>query len=497
MADPKTPGPNDESGAYAAMSSTWTKITDIRAGADAVRAKGEVYLPRFEAEDKNDYARRLASAPWRPEFNDALGTLVAKPFSRDIAVTNAESAELKAIVEDVDTRGNNLTVFAREMMADGVSYGLHAILVDHPPNPGARTVAEERAAALRPYFVHVKAEQLIAVYFGVVDGNLWPIHARIREVLTERDGFSEKTITQVRVLEPGIWQVWRANDKDEWSIHEQGTTSLTYVPLVIWFTGERKGDHEVKPPLKDLADLQMELYRALSREDEVLNFAGYPMLSGNGFHKPSEPIVVGPRSVLYAPGGEGVNTSWSFIQPDPANLAEIRAKIAAIQSDMHRLGMMPMVQKAGGISATATAVDTAKAHSVLQMWAITLKDALEQAFVIAEDYRGRESKVEVQAFTDFTADPFAQAPLTALREARKSGDISRRTYWQGLRRFDVLPADFDADQEDEALATENEGIEPEEPIDPRTGLPIVQPGPDDGDDADDAGGTDDPENLAA
>lgn len=473
MADQKTPGPNDESGAYAAMSSTWAKITDIRAGADAVRAKGEAYLPRFEEEGKLEYERRLASAPWRPEFNDALSTLVAKPFARDIKVEGADSDDLKAIVEDVDTRGNNLTVFARDMMADGVSYGLHAILVEHMPNGGARTQADEKAAGLRPYFVHVKAEQLIAIYFEVVQGKLWPVHARIRETVVERDGFAETVVTQVRVLEPGRWEVWRQNDKKEWVKHEEGATSLAYVPLVIWFTGERKGDHEVKPPLKDLADLQIELYRALSREDEVLNFAGYPMLSGNGFSEPKEKIVVGPRSVLYAPGGDGINTSWTFIQPDAANLKEIRDKIAAIQTDMHRLGMMPMVQKAGGISATATAVDTAKAHSVLQMWAITLKDALEQAFVIVEDYRKRESKVEVEVFTDFTADPFAQAPLTALREARKTKDISRKTYWNGLRRFDVLPADFDPEKEDEELATEQEGIQAEQAIDPRTGQPIT------------------------
>jgi hypothetical protein len=489
MADPKPPGPNDESGAYRSMSSTWQKITDIRAGADAVRAKGTAYLPKFEEEGQKDYERRNASAPWRPEFNDALGSLVAKPFSRDVGVTGAETDELKAFIEDVDTRGNNLTVFARDMMADGVSYGLHGILVDHPPNPGTRTVAEERAAGLRPYFVHVKAEQLIAVYFAMVSGKMRAVHARIRETVVERAGFAEKVVVQVRVLDPGTWQVWRENDKKEWGVHDQGATSLPYVPLVIWFTGERKGDHEVKPPLKDLADLLIELYRALSREDEVLNFAGYPMLSGNGFNKPAEKIVVGPRSILYAPGAEGITTSWTFIQPDSSNLAEIRAKIGAIQADMHRLGMMPMVQKAGGISATATAVDTAKAHSVLQMWSITLKDALEQAFVIAEAYGKRESKVEIDVFTDFTADPFAQAPLNALREARKSGDLSRRTYWQGLRRFDVLPADFDAEAEDEQIATETEGLEPEQPIDPRTGLPIVQPG--------DAGGTEDQANSAA
>ncbi|SHG79464.1 protein of unknown function [Kaistia soli DSM 19436] len=475
MADPKTPSPNDESGAYQALCGAWAMISDIRAGASAVRGKGVAYLPKYEAESTEDYARRKATAPWRPEFNDALAALVSKPFSRDIGVRGADDFDLKSLVEDVDTRGNSITIFARDVFADGIADGLHGILIDHPPMPPNATRADEKAAGARPYFVHIQAIDLIAVYFEVIGGRLVPVHARIRECVTERSGFAETTINQVRVLEPGIWQVWRADDQGNWFKYQYGETSLSYVPLVLFFTGERRGDYLNKPPLKDLADLQIELFQALSRQDEILNFAGFPMLSANGFSKPEGDIKVGPRSILFAPAVEGVQTSWQFIQPDAALIEQVASHVGSITEDMRRLGMQPMVQRAGGVTATATSVDTAKAHSVLQAWVIGLKDALEQAFVIACDYLGRQASVELDISTDFSVEPFAQAPLTALATARKAKDISQLTYWDGLRRFDVLPSDFDPDQEELRIAEELQGLEPEQEIDPITGLPVDDP----------------------
>lgn len=464
--------PNTPSSAYNSMAATWQMIADIRAGADAIRHGKEKYLPKFEAEDQIDYARRCKSAPWRPEFNDALAALIAKPFTQEISIKGAEDAEMKAFIEDVDTRGNNLTMFAKDTLENGIAAGLHAIFVENTVNVGLRTVAEEKAAGVRPYFIHVKAIDLIAVYIARVSGKMAVVHARIRESVVDIDGFGEKRIHQVRVLTPGKWEVYRPNEKGDWLLFDEGVTSLPYVPLVLYFTGERHGDHMVKPPLKDLADLQIELYRALSREDEVLNFSGFPMLSGNGFARPKESIKVGPRAILYAPAGD-VATSWSFVQPNAAVLALVSEKCKSIATDMARLGMQPIVAKAGLATATATSIDAAKAHSVLQSWVMGLSDALEQAFTMVGDYRGQNgSLVEVDISTDFSALPFVPAPLLTLQTARDARDISQRTYWEGLRRFDVLPPGFDMDAEAKALASETQDLVPEVSIDPLTGKPV-------------------------
>lgn len=113
---------------------------------------------------------------------------------------------------------------------------------------------------------------------------------------------------------------------------------------------------------------------------------------------------------------------------------------------------------------------------------MALKDALEQAFVYTAEWMGEDTNVECIVSTDFDVVPFAQAPLQALKDARAGKDISQRTYWDGLRRFNVLPQDFDAETEEVALAEELQGLEPEDEIDPVTGAPLA-PGGDDGLDA--------------
>ena len=134
--------------------------------------------------------------------------------------------------------------------------------------------------------------------------------------------------------------------------------------------------------------------------------------------------------------------------------------------------MQPLARGSGTESATRAAIEGAKAHSVVEAWALGLKDVLEQAFVFTCRWLREEPTVEVEVDTDFSVEPFAQAPLDALAKARAAKDISQRTYWSSLRRFDVLAPDFDADAEEKALAEETQGLEPEEPIDPITGQPL-------------------------
>jgi hypothetical protein len=57
---------------------------------------------------------------------------------------------------------------------------------------------------------------------------------------------------------------------------------VTEIPIALFFTGERTGNYRVKPPLLDMAWMQIELYRAMSRNDQILTLAGSPMLVARG-----------------------------------------------------------------------------------------------------------------------------------------------------------------------------------------------------------------------
>src|SRR4051812_22193629 len=156
--------PRNPSMAYRSVVADYRMVGSVLSGAGAVRKEKELFLPKYKAESFVEYDRRVASAPWRPEFNDALRNIAAKPFTKPVSLQGMVPASIKAFAEDTDTLGNNLHVFARRAFYRGVAFGLHGILVDYPTMQPGLTVADERRSGARPYWCHVPANNLIALY---------------------------------------------------------------------------------------------------------------------------------------------------------------------------------------------------------------------------------------------------------------------------------------------------------------------------------------------
>lgn len=483
MADPKD-DPSTQSGERAAMDADWTLIDDVLGGAKVIRDKGVTYLPKYDNEGQTEYDRRRRAAPWRPEFADALRFLAAKPFGHDVALKGNMPESIKGLAEDIDGRGNNLTQVAAEAFGQGIARGLHLILVDFPSMAPNATREDEKRANARPYWVNIPANDIVALYTAWVGGKETVVHLRFRETITVRSGFGEEVRHRIRVYEPGLWQIWEQDpDTKEWAIPPNGEgviarggQKIASVPVVMFFTGERCGEMRVKPPLSDLARMQIELYQALSREDEALTFASSPILTGNGLAPPANdaaPIVVGPKAVLFAPpGGEGTNPHWSYINPDAANIAQIREHVRSVIDDMRRLGMQPLTERSGTPTATGQSISAAQAHSQVQAWAISLKDALEQAWVFTCEWLSEAATVECHVNTDFSVLPYADAPLQALDKARARRDICLTTYWDSLKRFSVLSPDFDPAEEERKVKAELATIGANQERDPATGKKI-------------------------
>ena len=461
------------SGERQAMSEDLALIADIRAGAKAVRARSATYLPRYEMESTREYARRVAAAPWRPEFVDSLTALAAKPFAQDVRIGDDADQFYKDFANDVDGRGNNLSRFAREAFEEGIASGVHLIIVDFPtrlPQVRPRTIAEDKADGFEPYWVHIAADRIISLRTTQIGGREVVTHLRFTENTVEQDGFGEKTVERIRLLEPGLWQLWQLDDKKEWQLVDEGTTSITdEVPVALFFTGQRLGTLRTKPPLRDLAEVQVELFRAMSRQDEVLTYAGSPMLAAIGIAKP-EPgdaernITIGPKAVLFAPPLDGTASGkFDFISPDAAVLTEIRNQVGAIVTDMRRLGMQPNTPQSGGVTATATSVEAAKAHSALQAWAMGLKDALEVCFYFTSRFLAVEQQkpVTVEVFTDFVTGDQSTTEATVLLLAERQLVLSKQTVREELKRRSLLGPDFQEGEEDGRIAIEQQGVESE------------------------------------
>jgi hypothetical protein len=475
-----------KSGERAAMDDDLDLIADVRAGGPAMRKRCNRYLPRYAKEDADDYRRRVDASPWRPEFNDALLSLASKPFSKPVTLAEGTPKPIADLAEDIDGRGSNLHTFARETFLEGIANGAHMILVSFPIKTWGDSLAEQKAANPLPYWVQVSIANVIACYIDMKNGREIVTHLRVRECEVVREGFGERIVERVRVLEPGHWELWelRKDDitkKETWVEIDSGDVVVAgdvpdEVFAVLFFTGERKGSIQAKPPLRDIADMQVELYRALSRQDEVLTYAGSPMLAGIGMQqadpKAAAPVItIGPKSVLLAPE----SGDWKYVSPDAACIKEIREQVASVTDELRHLAMQPTVIKSAGVAAATSIVDAAKAHSALQAWALNLKDALERAFTFTEMWMSERRPTTVNVNTDFAAGDQNYQEANVVLTAEKNSVISKQTARGELQRRNILGPQVNLENEDALLAGEQQGLQPEQDINPRNGnvVPMV------------------------
>lgn len=528
--------PRATSSDYKAMESYWKRVCAILGGVDAMRATGagfwsgaavpgpatpvgnlnqlgrnrrgrggaaeSPYLPQFPNELNEDYDYRRTNAPFTNVYADISQDLADRPFAKRCELDEEAGEDLKKIQVNIDGQGTALHLFAADVFKAGIDKGIDWMLIDFPTVRAPITLGEERERGLRPYWVHVPAERMLAVYSTFFGGQEVIVHARIYEPVTSRAGFSETCVERIRVFDRALtidsvtgeiaaiadatWTVYELREDESkqqsWVPIADGPISIGIVPIVPFISGKRDGTSwRVDPPLKNIANLQIEEFQQESNLKSTKEVTAFPMLAGNGVAPQKDAkgtpvtVPVGPRAVLFAPPSpSGAVGSWDFIEPQATSLTFLKSDLEGIRREMREQGKQPLSE--ASLTVVTTANVSLRATSAVQAWALKLKDALEQGWKITCLWMSQSTFPTVNVHTDFAVDMQAGHELDALDKGRARKDISQRTYWDEMKRRGVLSDDFNADDEEERLAEETQGLEGEVEIDPLTGKP-VEPAP--------------------
>jgi hypothetical protein len=456
--DPSTP-----SLAHVVALPEWCMIRDILGGAQRVREKKEIYLPKFADESQGDYDARAKHAPFVNHFRDNLETIVSKPFSKEVALQGEVTDKIKLLAEDIDGQGVSLHKFARDAFKESVAFGLVGILVDFPNQRTGLTLADERTSGARPYWCLYRAESILALYTASRNGRRYVTHVRLAEDIVKPVGFSEQCIKRVRILnDDGVkrtWQLWEQSSNG-WTMIGDGILTLEEIPFRLYKPGEREWwTNATVSPLIDLAYLQIEHYQQSSNLKHVLDLTGFPMLAGNGVTPPMgadgkpQTLKIGPGVVCFAPPQPGLTTmpNWQFIEPAATSIEKLQAQIDKIEQQMSKLGKAPLVRNSGGVTATAEAVNAAKGHAAAEAWAIDLKDTLEECLAFTAMWLNEQQRAEVYIHTDFGVDLRESKENAELMDACEKDLISRDTLWDEWKRRAFLGPQFDEARERAAL----------------------------------------------
>ncbi len=435
------------------MQPDWDLARALLGGTRSMRAAGSTYLPKWPNEEEKDYRHRLALAVLFPAYKRTISTLAAKPFSKPVTVGEDVPKEFEPYLEDVDMEGRNLDAFAADLMQCGLGYGLCGILVDFPDATavqataaGVRTQAAERAAGLRPYWVHIQPWQILGWRADRKNGEWTLQQLRLMECVDEPDGeWGVVKVDQVRVLEPGKWATYRRdpNHKDVWLPHKDGATTIDVVPFVPVY-GERVGFMLGRPPLIEVAQLNVAHWQSASDQQNILHVARVPILTvtgvtdGIGPNGESVPwtFTVGASAAVKLP----MDADMKFVEHSGKAIEAGVKDLDTLEDRMRQAGAELLVLGPGASTRIEAASENEVGTCALQRITLALEDAIDEALELTARWLNMGEGIggHVSLFRDFGALTLQEASTKILLDANLQGKLSDETLYYELQRRGIV-----------------------------------------------------------
>jgi hypothetical protein len=475
--------PSTTSLEYDVMMDKWAMMEALLGGTVSMRTAGGAYLPQHPEETDDNYNERLQVNILFNALELTLNNFVGRPFSEEVRLNTDVPDLLEEHAKNIDLQGNNLTTFCREWFREGLVKGFCHVLVDMPSmtpvEQSFRTLADDLSEGRRPFWQLVKPENLI---FAEADIEVDPqtnqlreryTHIRLREVITERVGFSQQLVEQIRVIEPGFFQIWREiksrKRRKEWRVVESGPTGLDIVPLVTYYA-QRDGFLRSKPPFEDLAHLNIRHWQSMSDQINILTVVRFPMLAVAGATENSGAVMrIGPRQLLST---KDANGRFYYIEHQGKAIESGWRELEKLEEDMESYGATFLTKRPGNQTATGRALDSAESVSALQDMTMRFINSVNHVMDLHVHWLGMDDGGTVTITTDFGPEEVTREDAALLMDLRKNRDISRVTYLKEAQRRGILSETFDAETDFSQLKDEDVALKPLQPQIPGTFAPV-------------------------
>lgn len=432
-----------------AMREYWAVISPLMGGTMAMRAAGKCLLPQYPAEADDSYKERLRLSTLLPAYSETVGNMTSRVFAEPLQVGDDVPDDIVEMTKDIDCAGNDLNSWAVGFFSEGMSHGLCHAFVDHQRADAVKTKAEEKAAGVRPYVVMVKPEQVLG--WRSKNGVLTMI--RFIEVVEEEDGeFGAICVEQIRVLEPGAWRIYRRKEKGgEFAIHDEGVSSLTNIPWVTFYTG-RTGFMTAKPPLLELAHLNVKHWQSQSDQDNILHVIRVPILVRIGvqmsFNEQGVPVPpafkVGTGSLTDLPK----DGNLKYVEHTGQAVESGRTALQDLINEMRMAGAKLLTpDKSATKTATQAEEEAAQELSPLARVAHHFADCLAQLLQYMADYRSLGDGGTVEMRGNFDVDYIPEVSLPTLVSMANAGMISKETLFTEMQRRGVISDEYDWEEE--------------------------------------------------
>ena len=427
---------NDPNTAWVNMEPHWVLIETLMTGTYGIRKKHRTYLPQEPRELDEAYDNRLMRSVLAP-FYARLERMLAGMLTRKPVRLSDVADVITEQLFDVDLQGNDLNVWTYETARKCIRYGHVGVLVDAP-------AAGQNG---RPYWVTYTPRDIVGWRYEMENGKQRLVQLRLVEKILVPDGlYGEKEVEQVRVLTPGAFEIHQKNQRGEFVVTDEGRTSLSEIPFSVAYSN-RLGLLESRPPLADIAELNLKQYQVQSDLDNQLHISAVPMLAFYGFPQAAEEISAGPGEAIAFPS----DGRAEYIEPGGRSYEAQFKRLDQVAQQINELGLAAVLgQKLSAETAEAKKIDRSQGDSTMMVIAQQMQDLIDNCLVFHAEYMQERNAGSSFVNRDFLASRLEPQEIQALLQLYSAGSITQKTLLDQLAEGEVLGDEFDVEEELEA-----------------------------------------------
>ena len=424
-------------------------------GTQGMIAAGKAFLLPHELEASTSFDSRLASSTLLNAYRKTCSFMAGQVFQQEITFDESMPSEIEEWNKSIDSKGNNINVFAKRLMFNGLGKGCSHIFIDMPRGDGTiKTLKDQKAAGIRPYFKEIRPEDMLG---ALVDESGELAQVRFLESRVKRLGdYGSITVPVVRILEPGKWKTIEYDQKGEKVFEDEGEFDAQIIPFVSYIPGEEMSIITGMPPMDDLAYLNAKHWRSSSDQDNYLSYCRFPLY----FSK-----MLGDLEKLPM-GGSLINSDNEYgdmktVEMTGASIQAGLNDLKETEAQMALYGLQQLIPRTGNMTATEKALVTGESNSSLGTWTVEFNDILEEAYKIAGILVGIDIPEEsIQVNTEFNLGVVDPLILKSILDSYDRGILSAQGCFTEFKRrgvYDVelLWDDMEADKEEDLRKQDN------------------------------------------
>jgi hypothetical protein len=420
----------------------WQRNRDVIEGADAVKDRGEAYLPRLYQQNDAEYAAYKLGVPFFPgaatTHEGLIGMVNRKPASMDVPPA------LKPVLDTITISGQTIDDLAEEVLSETLITNFTGLLVDHPAPVAGLNAVNAVKRGFRPFVAVYRAESILEATPAVIDNRQQLVHVRL---LDDAD-----TVRQLLLLDGRYTVIIHRRVGDQWLADDpitpmQNGAPMASIPFVLVATKPRHFA-PVKAPLDDIVRSNLDHYLVTAQHSLARIWSSNPLLVAKGVDPTENPVNIVPGNIIFLPTVENLETDIDWKEYQGTGMSDLRQAMVDIKDDMSQVGLSILASEKKAAEAAEThAIRRASENSRTASLARIVSRKIEEAVQIVADWIPIAGTISYSLSTDYLPTPMSAQDVDAVAKMVAGNLLSRETAHEIWQEGDFIPASLTYEEE--------------------------------------------------